>query len=118
MVEPTGVPARIEISIPKNAQTTEITAEQIVTDLKLLNILIADRAGKMISAEINNANGEYEDAIDDFEECIRYTDDDRTRFVSELKDFLNRDDVSNVTVAELKSFVASTEKHDYNEKRY
>lgn len=54
MVEPTGVPARIEINIPNVAQITENIAAQMVTLLKLLNIRIADTAGKITSAEINN----------------------------------------------------------------
>ena len=54
MVEPTGVPAKIEITIPVNAHNTDNPAEQIVTDKKLLNILMADKAGKITSAEINN----------------------------------------------------------------
>ena len=53
MVEPTGVPIRIEIIIPKNAQRTDRIAEKIVTDLKLLNKRIAEIAGNMTSAEIN-----------------------------------------------------------------
>ena len=36
IVEPTGVPAKIEIINPEREHKTEITAEQIVTDLKLL----------------------------------------------------------------------------------
>ena len=55
IVEPTGVPARIEISIPRTAHTTEIIIEHIVTDLKLLNILIADKAGNITNAEISRA---------------------------------------------------------------
>ena len=51
IVDPTGVSQRIERTIPKNAQHTERIAEKIVTDLKLLKILIADNAGKMTSAE-------------------------------------------------------------------
>lgn len=53
IVEPTGVPARIAINIPKTAQITEIIAEQIVTDLKLLKTRIAEIAGKITKAEIN-----------------------------------------------------------------
>ena len=52
IVLPTGVPAIIEIRRPATEQTTEIIAEQIVTDLKLLKILIALRAGKITRAEI------------------------------------------------------------------
>ena len=54
IVEPTGVPNAMEIKSPKTAHTTDNTAEHIVTDLKVLNTRIADRAGKMISAEINS----------------------------------------------------------------
>ena len=54
IVAPTGVFARIEIKIPSAAQHTERNAEQIVTDLKLLNTRIADRAGKITSAEISS----------------------------------------------------------------
>ncbi len=44
---------RIEITIPVNAQLTEIITEHKVTALKLLNTLIADRAGNITSAETN-----------------------------------------------------------------
>ena len=53
MVEPTGVPARIEIKRPVRAQITDMIAEQIVTLLKLLNTLIADRAGKITRADMS-----------------------------------------------------------------
>lgn len=53
IVDPTGVPAKIEINKPITEQITEIQAEQIVTDLKLLKILMALRAGKITKAEIN-----------------------------------------------------------------
>ena len=36
IVDPIGVPERIDISIPIVAQITEITADAIVTDRKLL----------------------------------------------------------------------------------
>lgn len=52
IVEPTGVPARIEIKSPETEQTTDITEEQIVTVLKLLNNRIALNAGKITRAEI------------------------------------------------------------------
>ena len=51
IVEPTGVPAITAAAIPTKAQTTDTIAEQIVTDLKLLNTLIDESAGKIISAE-------------------------------------------------------------------
>ena len=51
IVDPTGVSHIMDRTIPKSAHTTEITAEQMVTDLKLLNILIADNAGKITSAD-------------------------------------------------------------------
>ena len=54
IVAPTGVLNKIDAIIPKNAQTTEIQAEQSVTDLKLLNTRIADNAGKITSAEIRS----------------------------------------------------------------
>lgn len=54
IVAPTGVEKRIEISIPVTEQQTEITADTITTPLKLCINLIADNAGKMINAEINN----------------------------------------------------------------
>jgi hypothetical protein len=53
IVEPTGVPAIMEIRIPVRAQHTESTAEQMVTERKLLNTRMADIAGKMMRAEIN-----------------------------------------------------------------
>ena len=53
MVEPTGVPARIETAMPKTAQTTEITAEQTVTERKVLKTRIDDSAGKITNAEIS-----------------------------------------------------------------
>lgn len=53
IVEPTGVPARIEIKIPNAEQNIEIIAEQTVTERKLLNICIDDKAGNIINAEIN-----------------------------------------------------------------
>lgn len=54
IVEPTGVPAKIEIKSPEIEQIDESTAEQIVTERKLLKILIAERAGKIIKAEIKS----------------------------------------------------------------
>ena len=54
MVEPTGVPARIDSKIPKKAQKTDIIAEQMVTLRKLLKIRIADNAGKITRAEIKS----------------------------------------------------------------
>ena len=53
IVLPTGVLARIEITRPATAHKTEIIAEQIVTDLKLLKMRIAERAGKITSAEMS-----------------------------------------------------------------
>ena len=52
MVDPTGVPARMEIIIPPAEQTTDITAALIVTDRKDLNSRMAESAGKITSAEI------------------------------------------------------------------
>lgn len=53
IVEPTGVEQSIDRIIPVSAHITDITAEQSITALKLLNTLIADNAGKIISAEIS-----------------------------------------------------------------
>ena len=53
IVEPTGVPARIEIRIPAIAQKTEKPHAKIVTRLKLLKSCIEETAGKIISAEIS-----------------------------------------------------------------
>ena len=54
IVDPTGVPARIDNNNPKTAHTTDNTTEQIVTDKNDLNIRIADNAGKIINAEISS----------------------------------------------------------------
>ena len=54
IVDPTGVPARIDTMIPISAQQTERTAEQIVTDRKLRKSRIADSAGKITNAEIRS----------------------------------------------------------------
>ena len=54
MVEPTGVPASMDIIIPLRAHTTENAAENKVTDLKLRNRFIADNAGNIISADIRS----------------------------------------------------------------
>lgn len=54
IVEPTGVPASIEIRIPARAQIIDDTAEKIVTLLKLFKMLIADNAGNITKADISN----------------------------------------------------------------
>ncbi len=56
IVEPTGVEYRIDKIIPNNAHTTEMIAEHITTPLKFCIRLIADNAGKMISAYLTNGN--------------------------------------------------------------
>ena len=53
IVDPTGVPAIMDIIIPLKAQITEIIAEQMVTLLKELKRRMADSAGKIIRAEIS-----------------------------------------------------------------
>ena len=53
MVEPTGVPARIDKRIPKNAQKTERRTEHKVTLKNVLKIRMADSAGNIINAEVN-----------------------------------------------------------------
>ena len=54
IVAPTGVPPRIDINIPVKAATIDRIIEQMVTALKLPNTHIADRAGKMMSADIKS----------------------------------------------------------------
>ena len=53
IVEPTGVSVRIDMIMPNTAQKTDSIAEQIVTLKNVLKIRIADKAGKIINAEIN-----------------------------------------------------------------
>ena len=55
IVEPTGVPYMTEARIPSTEQSTEITAALAMTARKLLNTRIAERAGKMMSAEMSSA---------------------------------------------------------------
>ena len=45
IVEPNGVEVNIDIIIPNTSPNTERIAEYIITDLKLVITLIADRAG-------------------------------------------------------------------------
>ena len=54
IVQPTGVAVIIEIAIPVIEHIPDNIAEHIVTNLNVLNILIADKAGKIIRAEISN----------------------------------------------------------------
>ena len=54
MVEPTGVPCKMETKNPISAHVTEMIAEKIVTALKLFSMLIAERAGKIIKADISS----------------------------------------------------------------
>ena len=53
IVEPTGVPARMETRMPEKAHTTDRIAENTVTILKLLKSRMADNAGKITRAEIS-----------------------------------------------------------------
>jgi hypothetical protein len=53
-VAPTGVDARMDNKMPDEEQSTEIAAEARITARKLLNIRMADSAGKMIRAEIRS----------------------------------------------------------------
>ena len=55
IVAPTGVENSIEARIPTSAATTEITAEQIITPLKLFMACIAESAGNTINADVSNA---------------------------------------------------------------
>lgn len=52
-VAPTGVDATIETVIPTSEQKTERHAANTVTEKKVLNIRIAESAGKTMSAEIS-----------------------------------------------------------------
>ena len=54
MVDPTGVSKRSYAIIPVNAQTTEMITEKITTPLKFLINLMAESAGKIISADIRS----------------------------------------------------------------
>ena len=54
IVLPTGVPARTAIKIPVMAHATEMIAEQMVTERKLLKRRIAEMAGKITSAEMRS----------------------------------------------------------------
>lgn len=54
IVEPTGVEKIIALRIPMTAAVTDITAEHTITALKLLKSLIAESAGKIISADISS----------------------------------------------------------------
>ena len=51
---PTGVLKAMDDSIPTDVQNNETITAQIVTDLNVLKIRIALRAGKIIKADINN----------------------------------------------------------------
>ena len=53
IVEPTGVPPRMAVSMPINAHATERTAAQMVTLKKLRQTRMAANAGKTMSAEIS-----------------------------------------------------------------
>ena len=53
IVAPTGVENRMDNIIPVPAQITDMTAEQMITLLKLWNTRIAESAGKIINAEIS-----------------------------------------------------------------
>ena len=53
-MEPTGVPANIATRIPIAVQNIENITEQMITDLKLLNRRIADKAGNIISAVVKS----------------------------------------------------------------
>ena len=54
MVGPTGVENKIAATMPITAQTTEITAEQRTTARNERNTLMAQRAGKIMRAEIKS----------------------------------------------------------------
>ena len=54
MVAPVGVPHTYEPKIPTKKHSMDITAEETITDLKLLKTLIEDSAGNIIKLEINS----------------------------------------------------------------
>ena len=53
-VEPTGVEITIEVSIPTAEFTTDMAAAHSVSALKLRQTRIAERAGKMTSADMRS----------------------------------------------------------------
>jgi len=53
MLAPVGVAKAYEITRPDSRQMTEITAAHITTFLNLLHILMAERAGKTMRADIS-----------------------------------------------------------------
>ena len=70
IVEPTGVPARIDKSIPLIAQHTDNTTEHTVTLKNVLKIRIADSAGKREGYQIfvnNKLWGEVKEIPDGLE---------------------------------------------------
>ena len=50
IVAPTGVPATMEMQIPRKAQSAERIDAKITTDLNVVNSLMADTAGKITRA--------------------------------------------------------------------
>ena len=54
IVDPTGVPWMIAVTMPASAPRTEMTAEHMDTFRKLRHTCIAEIAGKMIRAEISS----------------------------------------------------------------
>ena len=54
IVEPTGVEKSMEAIMPIPAHITDITEEHIITLLKLLKTRIAEREGKIISADMSS----------------------------------------------------------------
>ena len=55
IVGPMAVAKRIDMTVPAKAQDMEMMTESTVTPLKVLDSLIAERAGNMISADANSA---------------------------------------------------------------
>ena len=49
-----GVSSLIDVKRPKNIENTDIATEHNMTDLKFLNIFMADKGGKTISADIKS----------------------------------------------------------------
>lgn len=55
MVAPTGEEKKMEIIIPSEELTTAMTAEHMTTCLKVWKTRIADKAGKIIKADVSSA---------------------------------------------------------------
>ena len=57
----TGSSTKIDIKMPIKEQAAAATAAKIITDLYVLNILIAESAGKMIIAAVSKEPSKFMD---------------------------------------------------------